>query len=74
MKAESVSEHGEGVTPSRRTVASCLRSSQHRITLRSQSHNSQCWQTLPLLGTVAPRVIDEKLDFKHPLETIEMSP
>ena len=23
---------------------------------------------------IAPRVIDEKLDFKHPLETIEMSP
>lgn len=39
-----------------------------------RSHSPEYWQTLPLLSTVAPRVIDEKLDFKHPLETIEMSP
>ena len=26
-----------------------------------------------MLLTELPRVIDEKLDFKHPLETIEMS-
>ena len=58
-----MSEQREGVTPLSRTVASCPRSSQHLNTLSSGL----------LLSIVAPRVIDEMVVFKDPLETIEMS-
>ena len=68
---------GQGVTPppmpgpDSRLLSPVLPTSQTSSEPEPHCRASEYWQTLPLLST--PRVINGDLDFKHPLETIEMS-